>query len=388
MFKLRSWSLRPTLTRTRPPFSRLFSSSSRTLADKKIAVIAGDGIGPEVVDEAVRVLKTTADLYKHRFEFIPALAGGAAFDVHGVHMPKETLKTCENSDAILFGSVGGPVNEHHLPNWKDSEKNTILGLRGAFQLAVNVRPAKLFPFMAHISPLRPDIVAKGVDLVIIRELIGGIYFGEHKTEGDTAIDVMKYTVQQIKIPLEFAFKAARLRRKKLTLVDKANVLDCSRLWRKVAKDLHAQNTDIALDFMYIDNASMQIIQNPSQFDVIVTENLMGDILSDVASVIPGSLGLMPSASLGNRVNLYEPIGGTAPDIAGKNIANPVAQILSAAMMLRYSFGMEEEAKAIERAVYGALEDGVRTADIVKEKERGVSTKEMGEEVVKRIKRGF
>jgi len=317
------------------------------------------------------------------------LAGGAAYDVHGVHLPKETLKTCENSDAILFGSVGGPVNEQHLPKWKDAEKNAILGLREAFQLAVNVRPAKVFPFMAHMSPLRSDIIAKGVDLVIVRELIGGIYFGEHKTEGDTAIDVMKYTVQQIKIPLEFAFKAARLRRKKLTLVDKANVLDTSRLWRKVAKDLHAQNTDIALDFMYVDNAVMQIIQNPSYFDVIVTENLMGDILSDAASVIPGSLGLMPSASWGNRINLFEPIGGTAPEIAGKNIANPIAQILSAGMMLRYSFGMEEEAKAVERAVYGALEDGVRTADIVQEKGKGgVSTKEMGEEIVKRIKGNF
>jgi len=338
--------------------------------------------------EALKVLDAVCALHKHTFNYKTALAGGAAYDVHGVHLPKETLETCLLSDAILFGSVGGPVEDQHMQKWKDAEKNAILRLRGEYQLAVNIRPAAVYPFLAHLSPLRPDIITKGVDLVIIRELVGGIYFGEHKTEGDTAVDVMRYTVDQIKKPLHFAFKTAMQRKKKLTVVDKANVLDCSRLWRAVTKSVQPQYPQVKVDFMYVDNAVMQIIQNPAQFDVVVTENLMGDILSDAASVLPGSLGLMPSASLGSRLHLFEPIGGSAPALTGKDVANPIAQILSAAMMLRYSFDMEEEAKLIEKAVYRTLESGQLTAELQVPGKPSVGTRAMGDAIVTQIHKIF
>lgn len=330
----------------------------------KVAVLPGDGIGPEVMDEAIKVLEHAGPLFGQSFEFDHAHVGGAAYDAHGEHFPESTRQTCEASDAILFGSVGGPVDEQHLPKWKDAEKNAVLGMRKAFDLAVNVRPATVYPALSHASPLRPDIVAKGVDMVIVRELLGGLYFGEHRTDGDKAVDVCEYDVDQIRRPLEFAFAAAKQRRGRLTVVDKANVLDTSRLWRRVAKEMAPSHPEVELEFMYVDNAAMQLIKAPSHFDVIVTENLFGDILSDAASVLPGSLGLMPSASLGGSKFMYEPSGGSAPDLTGKDVANPAAQILCTAMMLRYSLEQPAMAAAIEAAVSSTLAAGICTADIV------------------------
>ncbi|MDP3975509.1 MAG: 3-isopropylmalate dehydrogenase [bacterium] len=349
-----------------------------------IAVLPGDGIGPEVMAEAIKVLDAIAKKFNHEFTYRQALIGGAAFVKYGQHLPEETVEICKNSNAILFGSVGGPVDQQDQPKWKDCEKNALLGLRKIFDLAVNVRPAKVYPMLASLSPLKAEIIEKGIDLVIIRELVGGIYFGEHKTEGDLAHDVMSYDRAQIERPLHFAFQAAQKRRKKLTVVDKANVLDTSRLWRKVAQEMAPQYPNVAMDFLFVDNAAMQLIKNPSSFDVIVTENMFGDILSDIASVLPGSLGLMPSASLGNKLHLYEPIGGSAPDIAGQNKANPIAQILSTALMLRYSFALEEEAQAIENAVQTALESGARTGDIASSDELILSTVEMGQKILEKI----
>lgn len=370
---------------TRCGASRLYARSFSSGQHKKIAVMSGDGIGPEVVVEAQKVLGEISSVYGHKFSYTEALGGGAAYDAFGEHMPQSSLDTCAASDAILFGSIGGPVDEQHLPKWKDSEKNAVLGIRGAFQLAVNVRPATVRPFLSHISPLRPDIISKGVDLVIIRELVGDIYFGEHKTEGDYAFDKMEYTAEQIRKPVEFAFQAAMLRDKRVTIVDKANVLDCSRLWRRVAKEVAVDYPECSLDFMYIDNAVMQIICNPSQFDVIATANLFGDILSDAASVLPGSLGLMPSASLSDSgLHLYEPIGGSAPELTGKDVANPIAQVLSSAMMLRYSFKMEEEAQLVESAVSKVLESGLRTGDIADVGGPSVGTSAMGDAICKAI----
>lgn len=357
------------------------------MAPKKVAVLAGDGIGPEVMVEALKVLKCVSELYGAEFDFTEALVGGAAWDKHQSHLPAETLKVCEESEAILFGSVGGPVDAQTDPKWKDCEKNCLLGLRKKFNLANNLRPAKVYDFLSHLCPLKPSIVAEGVDMLIVRELIGGIYFGEHKREGDKAWDVMEYTADGIRKPVKFAFEAAKLRRKKVTVVDKANVLECSRLWREVAKEVAKDYPDVSLDFMYIDNACMQVIQKPSFFDVVATENAFGDILSDAASVLPGSLGLMPSASLGDTIHMYEPSGGTAPDIAGKGIANPIAQILSAAMMLRFSFQMETEAQAIENATEKVLQAGNFTGDLLEDKsQKAVTTAEMGALIVAELKK--
>ncbi|KAJ0400952.1 hypothetical protein ATCC90586_007613 [Pythium insidiosum] len=351
----------------------------------RIAVLPGDGIGPEVCAEAQRVLETTASLFGHSFVFEHALCGGAAYDAHQSHLPQATIDTVARADAVLFGSVGGPPDAQEHPKWKDAEKNCLLGLRKNFNLAVNIRPAKIYSMLPDLSPLKPSIIANGVDMVIVRELISGIYFGEHATKDGVATDVMRYTEDEIRVPLRFAFETARHRAKKLTVVDKANVLDCSRLWRKVAKEVQAAEfSDVALEFMYIDNAVMQLIKNPSQFDVIATGNMFGDILSDAASVLPGSLGLMPSASLGDRVHLFEPIGGSAPDIAGQGVANPIAQILSAALLLRYSFHMEAEAQLIERAVEHVLQDGVRTGDLTRDRASAVGTKAMGDAIIAKM----
>lgn len=351
----------------------------------KIAVLPGDGIGPEVCAQAVAVLQTVGSLYSHDFAFTTALCGGAAFEQFQTHLPQSTVDTVAASDAVLFGSVGGPTDAQEDPKWKDAEKNCLLGLRKNFQLAVNIRPAKIYSMLPDLSPLKPSIIANGVDMVIVRELVSGIYFGEHQTNGDTATDVMKYTESEIAKPMKFAFETAMNRSKKLTVVDKANVLDCSRLWRKVAKDVAKDYPEVSYDFMYIDNAVMQLIRNPSQFDVIVTGNMFGDILSDAASVLPGSLGLMPSASLGDKVHLFEPIGGSAPDIAGKDLANPIAQILSAALLLRYSFHMEAEAQLIEKAVEHVLLDGVRTGDLTKDQSAVVGTTAMGAAIIAKMK---
>mmetsp|Transcript_32330 Transcript_32330/g.78682 ORF Transcript_32330/g.78682 Transcript_32330/m.78682 type:complete len:379 (+) Transcript_32330:170-1306(+) len=352
---------------------------------KKIAVLPGDGLGPDVMAEALKVLQAVEKKSGVTFETAEYPIGGAGYDACGHHFPEETKKGCEESDAILFGSVGGPVAEQNAAKWLNAEKISLLGLRKTFDLAVNLRPAVVFPMLASISPLRADIIEKGVDLLVVRELVGGVYFGEHKTEGDKATDVMDYTADQIKRPLKFAFDAAMLRGKKVTVVDKANVLDTSRLWRRVAEEMKPEYPDVELEYMYIDNAVMQIIKNPSHFDVVATENMFGDILSDAASVLPGSLGLMPSASLGGKgISMYEPIGGSAPELAGLDVANPIAQILSTALMLRYSFGMEAEAKLVEDAVNQVLAEGKRCGDIAVGNEPVIGTKAMGDAIAEKI----
>jgi 3-isopropylmalate dehydrogenase len=349
-----------------------------------IAVLAGDGIGPEVMDEAVKVLDKAAAKFGLDLSLEHALIGGAAYDVHGVHFPESTHALCARSAAVLYGSVGGPVAEQHLPKWSNAEKNAVLGMRKAFDLAVNVRPAAVYPAIAHACPLRPEIVARGVDLVIIRELLGGIYFGEHTTKGDEAHDTCSYSAGQIRRALQVAFETAGKRRGKLTVVDKANVLDTSRLWRRVANEMAPSFPGVQLEFMYVDNAAMQLIRAPSHFDVIATENLFGDILSDAASVLPGSLGLMPSASIGSKINLYEPSGGSAPDIAGQNVANPAAQILCAAMLCRFSLDAPAAADAIEAAVKATLAEGTYTADIAPPGTVPASTSQFGDAVAAKI----
>lgn len=361
--------------------------------EKKIAVLAGDGVGPEVMVEAVKVLKQVENLYGHKFQFVEAPIGGAAYAATEAagetpsHIPAATIEVCDKSDAILFGSVGGPVDQQHMPKWKDCEKNALLALRKRFNLANNLRPSKVYPFLSHLCPLKPELAESGIDVLVVRELVGGIYFGEHKRDGDRAWDVMEYTVEGIKKPVVFAFEAARLRRKKVTVVDKANVLETSRLWREVAKEVHKGFPDVEMEFMYVDNAAMQIIQKPNAFDVIATENMFGDILSDALAMLPGSLGLMPSASLGDTIHMYEPSGGSAPDIAGKGVANPVAQILSAAMMLRYSFNLEGEAAAVESAVLQVLQAGTLTGDLIAKgsSTSPCSTSEMGDAVAAALK---
>ena len=335
--------------------------------------------------EAMKVLRKTSEIYPEcQFSFEDGIIGGAAYEQYGEHFPQETRDICARSDAIFFGSLGGPVEEQHLPKWKDAEKNALLGMRAAFGLAVNVRPAKVYPDLSHASPLKQELVSdpkNPVDMVIIRELLGGIYFGEHSTNGDSAKDVCEYTAEQIRKPLAFAFEAAKKRKGKLTVVDKANVLDTSRLWRKVATEMMPDHPEVTVDFMYVDNAAMQLIKAPASFDVLVTENMFGDILSDAASVLPGSLGLMPSASLGDQLYLYEPSGGSAPDIAGKGIANPAAQILCGALMLRYTMEMEEAAKAIEDAVDAVIAKGIVTGDVTKPGQKACTTAEFGDAVV-------
>jgi 3-isopropylmalate dehydrogenase len=358
--------------------------SFATRSAHTIAVLPGDGIGPEVMDEAVKVLDKAAGKFGLSLDLQPALIGGAAYDAHGEHFPESTRELCARSAAILYGSVGGPVAEQHLPKWADAEKNSILGMRRAFDLAVNLRPAAIFPSIAHACPLRPEIVAEGVDLLIVRELLGGIYFGEHSTVGDVAHDTCSYSEAQIERALSAAFEAAEKRRGKLTVVDKANVLDTSRLWRRVANRLAPAHPSVELEFMYVDNAAMQLIRRPSHFDVVATENLFGDILSDAASVLPGSLGLMPSASIGSGINMYEPSGGSAPDIAGQGIANPAAQILCGAMLCRYSLDAVAAADAIEAAVRETLEQGLYTVDIAPPGVAPCSTVAFGDAVAAKI----
>lgn len=357
------------------------------MAEKRIAVLAGDGIGPEIMAEALKVLAQVGVRFGHCFTFDTALVGGAAWDSYECHFPKETQEICSRSDAVLFGSIGGPVAESALPKWRDCERNSILALRKAFGFALNIRPARSFTGLEHLSPLRPELVNAGIDLVVIRELLGDVYFGEHRrwTEGGKRLarDVADYNEDQIRFAAEAAFRIASERRGTVTAVDKANVLETSRLWREVVREVAAEYPSVDLQFMYVDNCAMQLVTNPSRFDVLLTGNLFGDILSDIAAVIPGSLGLLPSASLSSSgFGMYEPAGGSAPDIAGQGVANPLGQILSAAMMLRYSFGMLAEASTIESAVGAALGAGSRTADLYRGGlvERRASTTEMGDAV--------
>ncbi|MBQ3182748.1 MAG: 3-isopropylmalate dehydrogenase [Clostridia bacterium] len=353
-----------------------------------IALLKGDGIGPEIVDGAVAVLEKIGERFGHTFNFTPYLIGGCAIDATGEPLPEETVKGCLASDSVLLGAVGGPKWDT-LPGNKRPEK-ALLGIRSALGLYTNLRPAKLYSALNAECPLRPDIVEKGIDLVMVRELTGGIYFGERGRRdgkyGPEAYDTECYSVMEIERIARVACETAQKRGKKVISIDKANVLESSRLWREVVHKVAENYPDVEVTDMLVDNAAMQLVKNPSQFDVVVTSNMFGDILSDEASQITGSIGLLPSASLGDtKCGMYEPIHGSAPDIAGQNKANPIATILSAAMMLRYSFDLEEEAKAIEKAVDDVLTEGYRTGDILgASKETPLSCTEMAEKILERI----
>ena len=362
----------------------------------KFAVLPGDGIGPEVMEAALAVLDRVAQKHGFAMDHAHADVGGAAIDNHGKALPESTLDLCRAGDAILFGSVGGPKWEH-LPPKEQPERASLLPLRKAFSLFANVRPGLLYPELLDASPLRRERIPDGIDLVCIRELTGGVYFGQPKTtrtleDGDVeAVDTMVYRRSEVERIAQVAIDTARGRNKRVCSVDKANVLETSVLWRKTVVDYFKANApDIELSHMYVDNAAMQLVRNPNQFDVLFTENMFGDILSDEMSVVCGSLGMMASASLGLgknshglRFGLYEPAGGTAPDIAGKGIANPCAQILSAALMLRHSFGLEAAASNIETAVKAAVTGGTRTGDIAFGG-RSVGTREMAQAIVDRL----
>ena len=347
---------------------------------KNIAVIRGDGIGPEIVNEALKVLNKVATLYGHTFGFTDVDMGGCAIDKYGDPLPDSELSKCLASDSVLLGAVGGN-KWNDVPGNMRPEKG-LLRLRAGMGVYSNNRPAKIWPQLSDASPLKKSIVDQGIDFIIVRELIGGIYFGEHKTEGDTAIDVLTYSEAEIERIGRIGFETARKRNKKLCSVEKSNVLDSSRLWKKVMHRLSSEYPDVELSDMLVDNCAMQIVKNPAQFDVIVTENMFGDILSDEASQITGSIGMIPSSSLGaTSCGLYEPIHGSAPDIAGQDKANPFGTILSAAMMLRYSFDMKSEAEAIENAVSKYLDAGYRTADIMSEGMTLVGCKQCGDLIV-------
>ncbi len=332
-----------------------------------IALLKGDGIGPEIVDSAVAVLEKTAEKFGHKFNFTPYLIGGCAIDATGKPLPKETVDGCLDSDSVLLGAVGGPKWDDQ-PGENRPEK-ALLGIRSALELYTNLRPAKLYPALRAASPLKDEIVGDGFDLMIVRELTGGIYFGDRGYRqgkyGEEAYDTEAYSVTEIERIGRVAFESAMKRNKKLCSIDKANVLESSRLWRKTMHRLAEEYPEVEYSDMFVDNAAMQLVRNPRQFDVIVTSNMFGDILSDEASQITGSIGMLASASMGATTRgMYEPIHGSAPDIAGQNKANPIATILSGAMMLRFSFGLAEEADAIEKAVDDVLNAGWRTADLM------------------------
>ncbi len=353
---------------------------------KKIAVLAGDGIGPEVMQEAIKVLDAAQKKFGFALAYRHADVGGCAIDNHGQALPAETLKICEESDAILFGSVGGPKWES-LPPAQQPERAALLPLRKHFELFCNLRPAKVFKSLAAASPLRADIVRDGFDILCVRELTGGIYFGQPKgREGSGAnekgYDTMVYHRWEIERIARRAFEAARLRRKIVTSVDKANVLTTMVLWREVVIEVAREYPDVTLNHIYVDNATMQLVRNPHQFDVMLCGNMFGDIISDECAMITGSMGLLASASLNEKgFGLYEPAGGSAPDIAGKGIANPIAQILSAAMMLRFSLGQGAAAAAIEGAITRVLDAGIHTPDIAVNREKAIGTAAMGDAIV-------
>ena len=350
----------------------------------KIAVLPGDGIGPEVMQQAHKVLDAVEAKFNLTFDRTEYDVGGIAIDNHGSPLPDATLKGCEEADAVLFGSVGGPKWEHLAPN-DQPERGALLPLRKHFQLFCNLRPAQIHRGLEKFSPLRADISERGFDIAVVRELTGGIYFGQPKGregEGDQekAFDTEVYYRYEIERIAKIAFESARLRSKKVCSIDKANVLQSSILWREVVEEVAKDYPDVSLSHMYIDNATMQLIKDPSQFDVMLCSNIFGDIISDECAMITGSMGMLPSASLNqDKFGMYEPAGGSAPDIAGKNIANPVAQILSAALMLRYSLGEEKAARTIEQAVSQALEAGELTADLASDKP-ALTTSEMGDKI--------
>ncbi len=347
----------------------------------RIAVIPGDGIGPEVIEQTTKVLEEIGRKYGHTFDFTYVLAGGCAIDAKGECLPKETVEICKASDAVLLGAVGGPKWDG-LPG-KERPEMALLGLRGQLGLFANLRPAMLFEELADACPLKPELVSGGLDIVVVRELTGGIYFGEKGTKetelGPAAYDVEQYSEMEVRRIAKVAFDMAMKRNRKVTSVDKANVLESSRLWRRVVNEVAADYPEVELNHFYVDNAAMQLVRGPKQFDVVVTSNIFGDILSDEASQVTGSIGMLPSASLATgNFGMYEPVHGSAPDIAGQDMANPMATILSAAMMLRYSFGLLEEAADIERAVQQVLKDGYRTADIAKPGEAVIGTEKCGQ----------
>lgn len=357
--------------------------------NKTIALIPGDGIGPDVIAEAVNVLNAVGKKFGHSFEYKNVIAGGCAIDKFGEPLPKDQLQIALDADSALLGAVGGPKWDDVAPELRPEK--ALLGLRGGMKVYANLRPALMFKQLKAACPLKDEVVGDGLDILIVRELTGGIYFGDRGTapDGKSAWDTERYSWEEIERIVRLGFESAMNRRKILTVVDKANILTSSRLWRKVAETVHAEYPEVTLNFLYVDNAAMQLVRNPKQFDVIATSNMFGDILSDEASQITGSIGMLASASLGDGKGpgLYEPIHGSAPDIAGKDLANPLATILSAAMLLRYDFKLETEAKAIEAAVEKVLDDGWRTGDIagdidaVKAAGKLVGTKKMGQLVV-------
>lgn len=359
--------------------------------DFKIALIHGDGIGPEIVTEAKKVLDKVAEKFGHTFSYTNMLLGGASIDVHGEPLTEEAIAIAKSSDAVLMGSIGGNTTTspwYKLPPQKRPEAG-LLRLRKELGLFANLRPAVLYGELKQACPLREDIIGEGFDMMIMRELTGGLYFGEHKTEEvdgvQKATDILTYDENEIRRIAKRGFDIAKKRRGKVTSVDKANVLDSSRLWRKVVEEVAKDYPDVTLEHMLVDNCAMQLVRDPKQFDVILTENMFGDILSDEASMVTGSIGMLASASLNDtKFGLYEPSHGSAPDIAGQNIANPIATILSASMMLRYSFDLDKEADAVDAAVAQVLKEGYRTVDIMSEGKTKVGTAEMGDLIAERV----
>lgn len=357
-----------------------------------VAVIPGDGIGPEIITEAKKVLDKVGAVYGHTFHYTELLLGGASIDVHGVPLTEETIEKAKNSDSVLMGSIGG--NTQTSPWYQlEPEKRPEAGLlkiRKELNLFANLRPAYLYDELRAACPLKEELIGNGFDMVIVRELTGGLYFGERRTTQEngvtTAVDTLSYNENEIRRIAKRGFDTAMKRRKKVTSVDKANVLDSSRLWRRIVEETAKDYPEITLEHMLVDNCAMQLVRDPAQFDVILTENMFGDILSDEASMVTGSIGMLSSASLNEtRLGLYEPSHGSAPDIAGQNAANPIATILSAAMMLRYSFDLDKEADAVEEAVKQVLKDGLRTPDIMSEGLKKVGTREMGDAVSANIR---
>lgn len=358
----------------------------------RIAVLAGDGIGPEVMGATMLVAKELEKKHGLQLEWKEGWVGGAAIDAKGKALPDETVELCRSAKAVLFGSVGGPKWENLPPN-EQPERAALLPLRKIFGLYANLRPAVLYPELVKCSPLHPDRVAGGFDLLVVRELTGGLYFGQPKettktARGERAVDTMVYETHEIERVAEVAFRAASFRKKRVTLADKANVLETSLLWRKVVRGVAARHPKITLDFIYADNAAMQLVRDPGRFDVLLCENLFGDMLSDQAAAVAGSLGMLPSASLGEgSFGLYEPAGGSAPDIAGKGVANPIAQILSLALLCEMSLGQPEAAESIRQAVAGAIREGWRTADLAVAGEKKVGTQEIAKEIARRVALG-
>jgi len=353
----------------------------------KIAVLAGDGVGREIIPEAVKILKAIGDKYHHTFEFTSADIGGHAIDKVGVPLPNDTLALAKQSDAVLLGAVGGPKWEGL--DYSMRPERALLGIREALGLYANLRPAKVYANLVDASTLKREVI-EGIDILVIRELTGGIYFGRPKGieplpgGGERGVNTEVYTTEEVRRIAKVAFEAAQKRRKKVMSVDKANVLESSELWRKVVIEVHQDYPDVELSHIYVDNAAMQLVRNPRQFDVMLCNNMFGDILSDEAAMLTGSIGMLPSASVGAKVGLFEPIHGSAPDIAGKNIANPIATIASAGMMLSYALQLDKEAEAIERAIVKTLDMGYRTKDIQSPGTQVVGTVEMGDAILRNL----